>query len=100
MLDRLATRVADAMGSTPAIIAAFAFVLVWGLSGPLFGYSDTWQLIINTGTTVATFLAVFFIQRTQNQDTCEVKASLQAIIDAMNLEAERDARMEEGEGGP
>jgi low affinity Fe/Cu permease len=95
VINRLATRVSDAAGSTPVIVGAFLFVLAWAVTGPLFGFSDTWQLIINTSTTVLTFLMVFIIQRTQNQDTAEMKASLQVITEALHLEAERDARMEQ-----
>jgi low affinity Fe/Cu permease len=95
MIDRLATRVSNAVGSTPVIVLAFLTIVIWAVTGPLFGFSDTWQLIINTGTTVVTFLMVFIIQRTQNRDTCEIKASLQVITEALHLEAERDARMEE-----
>lgn len=95
MIDRLATRVSNAVGSTPVIVLAFLLVLVWAPTFLLIHDIDTWQLIINTTTTIITFLMVFIIQRTQNRDTCEIKASLQVITEALHLEAERDARMEE-----
>ncbi|HEX7421903.1 MAG TPA: low affinity iron permease family protein [Thermoanaerobaculia bacterium] len=66
-LSRFATWVSDAAGSTPAFIAAMAVIIVWLASGPHFKYSDTWQLVINTSTTIVTFLMVFLIQRAQNK---------------------------------
>ncbi len=59
---------------------AFAIIVVWGLSGPLFHYSDTWQLVINTGTTIVTFLMVFLIQNTQNRDTSAIQLKLDELI--------------------
>lgn len=64
----LATTAGEAMGSASAFVMAVLVVLLWAISGPWFGYSDTWQLILNTGTTVLTFLAVFLIQHSQNRD--------------------------------
>ncbi len=61
--ERLANKVTTATGSTPAIIIAFAVVLIWAACGPIFHYSEDWQLIINTGTTIITFLMVFLIQK-------------------------------------
>ena len=65
---KIAKRIADAMGSVWAFIVAVSIILVWAITGPVFGFSDTWQLVINTGTTVVTFLMVFLIQNTQNRD--------------------------------
>ena len=59
---------------------AFAIVVVWGITGPLFNYSDTWQLVINTGTTIVTFLMVFLIQNTQNRDASAVQLKLDELI--------------------
>jgi low affinity Fe/Cu permease len=95
VIDRLATRVAAAVGSTPVIVLAFLLVLIWAPTFLVIGDIDTWQLIINTTTTIITFLMVFIIQRTQNRDTAEIKASLRVITKALDLEAERDARMDQ-----
>ena len=68
-------------GSTPGMFAiALLVVIVWALTGPLFHYSDTWQLVINTGTTIVTFLMVFLIQNTQNRDTQAVQLKLDELI--------------------
>ena len=70
-------------GKPTAFLLAFAVVLVWGITGPLFHYSDTWQLVINTGTTIVTFLKVFLIQNTQNRDTLALQVKLSELIIAM-----------------
>jgi low affinity Fe/Cu permease len=67
-------------GRPLAFVACVVLVLVWALSGPLFGFSDTWQLVINTGTTIITFLMVFLIQNTQNRDNAAVQAKLDELI--------------------
>jgi low affinity Fe/Cu permease len=77
---RVAARVTHALGSPAAVAAAFAVVIVWALSGPLFDFSDTWQLVINTGTTVVTFLMVFVIQNAQNRDSKAIHAKLDELI--------------------
>jgi low affinity Fe/Cu permease len=66
-----------------------------GATGPLFGFSDTWQLIINTSTTVVTFLMVFLVQHSQNEDTREIKAMLQAQIEAEGLEDATQEKLDE-----
>lgn len=73
-------RIANAMGSAFAFIIATLIVIVWAVSGPLFNFSDTWQLFINTGTTVATFLMVFIIQNTQNRDSKALHLKLDELI--------------------
>ena len=70
-------------GSTSAFTIALAVIVVWGATGPLFGYSDTWQLVINTGTTIVTFLMVFLIQRTQNKDSTAIHLKLNELVAAM-----------------
>ena len=70
-------------GSTAAFIISVATVLIWMGSGPIFHYSDTWQLTINTGTTVVTFLMVFLIQRTQNKDSMAIQLKLNEIVAAV-----------------
>jgi low affinity Fe/Cu permease len=83
MMEKAATAVAHWTGSTAAFSLAFATILVWGLTGPLFGFSDTWQLVINTGTTIITFLMVFLIQRSQNKDSLALHLKLNELVAAM-----------------
>jgi low affinity Fe/Cu permease len=71
------------LGSAWAFAAAILIILIWGLTGPMFHYSDTWQLIINTGTTIVTFLMVFLIQNTQNRDAKAVHLKLDELIRAL-----------------
>ena len=78
----LATHVAHASGRPLTFMAAIALIVVWGVTGPMFGYSDTWQLVINTGTTIVTFLMVFLIQNTQNRDGAAIQAKLDELIRA------------------
>lgn len=77
--DSAASKVAELTGKPATFMAAAALVIVWGLTGPLFGYSETWQLVINTGTTIITFLMVFIIQASQNRDTKEIKTELRQL---------------------
>jgi low affinity Fe/Cu permease len=85
-MDRLFERVAQAVaswaGRPPAFALAFIIVALWGITGPIFGYSNTWQLVINTGTTIVTFLMVFLIQNAQNRDGSAIQAKLDEIIRA------------------
>jgi low affinity Fe/Cu permease len=80
--SHVAEAVAHATGRPLTFAACVAVVLVWALSGPLFDFSDTWQLIINTGTTVVTFLMVFLIQNTQNRDGAAIQTKLDELIRA------------------
>jgi len=75
-----ATRFSEATGSPVAFLLALLVVILWLLSGPLFGFSDTWQLVINTGTTIVTFLMVFLIQNTQNRDTKAIHLKLDELL--------------------
>jgi len=77
---RLAIKTADLSGRPITFAAAVLIVLVWAVSGPIFHYSDTWQLVINTGTTIVTFLMVFLIQATQNRDTAAIQLKLDELI--------------------
>ena len=70
-------------GSTTAFGCALGVVIVWGLLGPVFGFSDTWQLVINTGTTIVTFLMVFLIQRTQNKDSLAIHLKLNELVSVL-----------------
>jgi low affinity Fe/Cu permease len=80
LFARLAGSTAHAAGTPMAFCACLVVVAVWGLSGPLFNYSDTWQLVINTGTTIVTFLMVFLIQNTQNRDGAAIQIKLDELI--------------------
>jgi low affinity Fe/Cu permease len=79
---RIANTVAHAAGMPATFIACCAIVVAWALSGPVFGFSDTWQLIINTSTTIVTFLMVFLIQNTQNRDGAALQTKLDELIRA------------------
>ena len=79
---RIAGRVADWAGSSWAFCLAALVIIVWAVTGPVFGFSDTWQLVINTGTTIVTFLMVFLIQNTQNRDGAAIQAKLDELIRA------------------
>jgi low affinity Fe/Cu permease len=74
---------AHAAGTPAAFLIATLTILIWAATGPLFNYSDTWQLVINTGTTIVTFLMVFLIQNTQNRDTLALQLKLSELIIAM-----------------
>ena len=78
--DKLAQAVARSAGRPVTFIVATALVIIWGVSGPVFGYSDTWQLVINTGTTIVTFLMVFLIQNTQNRDTDALQVKIDELL--------------------
>ncbi len=80
LFTKVATAVAHAAGKPTAFILCCAIILLWALSGPVFGFSDTWQLIINTGTTIVTFLMVFLIQNTQNRDGAALQVKLDELI--------------------
>ncbi|MGH1573988.1 low affinity iron permease family protein [Methylobacterium sp. P31] len=77
-----ASRVARAAGRPTTFALSLILIVVWAVTGPLFGFSDTWQLVINTGTTIVTFLMVFLIQNTQNRDGAAIQAKLDELIRA------------------
>ena len=106
VLERLSLRATEWAGSSWAFAIACAVILVWGVTGPMFHYSDTWQLVINTGTTIVTFLMVFLIQRAQNKESKAVQLKLNEIvaavqgasnrlIDVENLSEDEIARLQE-----
>ena len=80
---KFSQRVSLIVGSPWAFMIALLMILVWGLTGPLFGYSDTWQLVINTSTTIITFLMVFLIQNTQNRDARVIQLKLDELLRAI-----------------
>jgi low affinity Fe/Cu permease len=82
-LARFAEAVTDWAGSNGGFATALAIVVAWAAVGPIFGFSDTWQLVINTGTTIVTFLMVFLIQRTQNKDALAIHLKLNELVAAL-----------------
>src|SRR3954469_10405250 len=84
LFTNIASRSANIMGQPWAFLLSVFLCLVWAVSGPLFNYSDTWQLVINTATTVLTFLAVFLIQNSQNRDGAAIQAKLDELLRAVD----------------
>jgi low affinity Fe/Cu permease len=84
LFSNIASKTAVWMGQPGAFVGALAACIVWAVSGPIFNYSDTWQLVINTATTVLTFLAVFLIQNSQNRDGAAIQAKLDELLRAMD----------------
>ena len=83
MLERFSYQATRATGTSLAFVLAVAVILIWAITGPVFHFSDTWQLVINTGTTIVTFLMVFLIQRAQNKDALAIHLKLNEIVAAM-----------------
>jgi low affinity Fe/Cu permease len=83
LLERFSHQATQATGTSYAFLMAVGVIVVWAITGPLFGFSDTWQLVINTGTTIVTFLMVFLIQRAQNKDAVAIHLKLNEIVAAM-----------------
>jgi low affinity Fe/Cu permease len=92
--ERFAIAVTRATGSTGAFIFAFIIVLVWAASGPVFHYSENWQLVINTGTTIITFLMVFLIQKAQNKDSLAIQLKLNELVAAHEFASNRLVNVE------
>ncbi|TPG12800.1 low affinity iron permease family protein [Sphingomonas oligophenolica] len=88
MLDRFFTRIASGIagfaGQPAAFVTAVGLIVLWGTTGPLFHYSDTWQLVVNTATTIVTFLMVFLIQNSTNRDAAAIQAKLDELIRALD----------------
>lgn len=80
IFDKFANHVTKATGKPSTFIIAFLVIIIWAILGPVFNFSDTWQLVINTGTTIITFLMVFIIQQTQNKDTMAMQLKLNELI--------------------
>lgn len=87
--ERFASKVVYATGSVWAFIIALSVIIIWAITGPIFGFSDTWQLVINTGTTIVTFLMVFVIQKSQNKESKSVQLKLNELIAANKAASNR-----------
>jgi low affinity Fe/Cu permease len=87
--EAFASSVSKATGSTAAFIIAFLMVLIWGATGPVFHYSENWQMVINTGTTIITFLMVFLIQKAQNKDSLAIQLKLNELVAAHEFASNR-----------
>jgi low affinity Fe/Cu permease len=83
ILERFSQEATRATGTSTAFVLALSVIVIWVLTGPLFKFSDTWQLVVNTGTTIITFLMVFLIQRTQNKDALAIHLKLNEIVAAL-----------------
>jgi low affinity Fe/Cu permease len=83
MFNWCASRIAAFAGQSIAFVTAVMLIVIWGVTGPLFHYSDTWQLVINTATTIVTFLMVFLIQNSQNRDAAAMQAKLDELLRAV-----------------
>ncbi|GLU53633.1 low affinity iron permease family protein [Dyadobacter frigoris] len=93
--EKIATKITNWTGSSPAFVIAFLIILVWGITGPFFNYSDTWQLVINTSTTIITFLMVFIIQKSQNKDSKAIQLKLNELIAASRHASNRMVDIED-----
>jgi low affinity Fe/Cu permease len=89
MFTRIAAWIATAAGQPMTFLAAVAIIVVWAVTGPLFHFSDTWQLVVNTGTTIITFLMVFLIQNSQNRDAAAMQAKLDELLRAVDKAREK-----------
>ena len=92
--ETFASSVTRAAGSTTAFLIALLMVLIWAASGPVFHYSETWQMVINTGTTIITFLMVFLIQKSQNKDSLAIQLKLNELIAAHEFASNRLVNVE------
>jgi low affinity Fe/Cu permease len=97
VFNRFTEAVSRTLGHAWVFIVALAVLIIWGISGPLLGFSDTWQLIINTSTTIVTFLMVFIIQNTQNRDNLALNIKIDAMLKEMGL-TQKDLLEAEEEG--
>jgi low affinity Fe/Cu permease len=89
LFNKIATYIATAAGQPFTFIAAVLIIIIWGVSGPMFHFSDTWQLVVNTGTTIITFLMVFLIQNSQNRDGAAMQAKLDELLRAVEKAREK-----------
>src|ERR1700722_14000654 len=92
---RIAQRTAEALASPGAFLVAVGVIVLWLLSGPIYGYSDTWQLVVNTGTSVITFLMVFLIQDSQSRDTRAIQLKLDELLRSVKAARNELVRLED-----
>src|SRR5438132_13387134 len=95
ILERFSRKVTEATGTSTAFIIALLVIILWIATGPLFHFSDSWQLVINTGTTIVTFLMVFLIQRSQNKDALAIHLKLHEIVAALEGASNRLINVED-----
>ncbi|RBQ12093.1 low affinity iron permease family protein [Pedobacter miscanthi] len=95
LFERISDKITCAAGSPGAFATAFLIIIIWGICGPVFHYSDTWQLVINTGTTIITFLMVFLIQKTQNKDSKAIQLKLNELLAASRRASNRMVDIED-----
>ncbi|MDQ0637812.1 low affinity Fe/Cu permease [Pedobacter sp. W3I1] len=93
--ERISDKITYWTGSAWAFTMALGVIIIWGISGPIFNYSDTWQLVINTGTTIITFLMVFLIQKTQNKDSKAIQLKLNELLAASRHASNRMVDIED-----
>jgi low affinity Fe/Cu permease len=93
--EKFSNKITNWTGSSTAFSIALGVIIIWGISGPIFGYSDTWQLVINTGTTIITFLMVFLIQKTQNKDSKAIQLKLNELVAASKKASNRMVDVED-----
>ena len=93
-MEKFSSSVTAMTGTTPAFIIAFSMVLVWAATGPVFDFSEEWQMVINTGTTIITFLMVFLIQKSQNKDSLAVQLKLNELVAAHEYASNRLVNVE------
>ena len=94
VFERWSVAITRAAGNAKAFLLAAGVVVVWALTGPIFGFSDTWQLVINTGTTIVTFLMVFVIQQSQNKDSLAIQLKLNELVAALEGASNRLVHVE------
>ncbi len=95
LFERISDKITCTAGSPSAFVVAFLAIIIWGICGPFFHYSDTWQLVINTGTTIITFLMVFLIQKTQNKDSKAIQLKLNELLAASRHASNRMVDIED-----
>ncbi|HTB51575.1 MAG TPA: low affinity iron permease family protein [Ferruginibacter sp.] len=94
-MENFAMQVTKATGSNAGFVIALLSVVIWGITGPIFHYSQNWQLIINTGTTIVTFLMVFLIQKSQNKDSLAIQLKLNELVAAHEFASNRLVNVED-----
>jgi low affinity Fe/Cu permease len=94
IFEKFSAKVTALAGSTPAFLIALGLIVVWAITGPIFNYSEQWQLVINTGTTIITFLMVFLIQKTQNKESLSIQLKLNELVAANEFASNRLVNVE------